>query len=255
MLNAIIIEDEKPAMELLTQILSGMPSSIFIKAKLHSVKESIAYFSEKPDADLIFSDVQLADGLAFDIFEKTSVVLPVIFITGYDKYIMKAFETNGIDYLLKPLDQKDIEKSIAKYKDLQSHFTNNRMGMPLQNLEDFIKRRKKTRLMVKSDCENVSLLLENIVLIYSQDKVVYVIDRFSKIYLSDKTLTELEEELDGNTFFRANRQYIINIGFVKNFKSFEKVKLLVETPIPHINHSIIISQESAPKFRKWMQDA
>ena len=255
MLNAIIIEDENPATELMTQILSGMPSSIFIKAKLHSVKESIAYFSKKSDADLIFSDVLLADGLSFDIFEQTSVVLPVIFITGYNKYILRAFETNGIDYLLKPLDQKDIEKSIVKYKDLQSHFTNNRMNMPLQNLEDFIKRRKKTRLMVKFGCENIPILPENIVLVYSQDKVVYVIDRFSRIYLSDKTLTDLEEELDSHTFFRANRQYIINIGFIKCFKPFQKVKLVVETCIPDINHSIVISQETAPKFRKWMQDA
>ena len=254
MLNVILIEDEKPAMELLSQILSGMPAAIFIKAKLHSVKESIAYFSEKPDADVIFSDVRLSDGLSLDIFEQAGVVLPVIFSTVYDKFIMRAFETNGIDYLLKPLDQKDIEKSIAKYNSLQSHFINNRMSMPLHNLEDFIKKRKKTRLMVKSGSENISLLPENVVLLYTLDKVVYVVDRFSKKYLSDKTLTELEEELDRNTFFRAGRQYILNIGFIKSFKPFQKVKLLVETIIPDINHSIIISQESAPKFRKWIQD-
>jgi DNA-binding LytR/AlgR family response regulator len=254
MLNAIIIEDEKPAMELMTQILSGMPSSIFIKAKLHSVKESIAYFSEKPDADVIFSDVLLPDGLSFDIFEQTGVVLPAIFVTGYDKYIMRVFETNGIDYVLKPLDQKDFEQSIVKYNGLKSHFTNSRMRMPLQNLEDFLKKRKKTRLMVKSGSENISLLLENIVMLYTVDKAVFVIDRFSTKYLSDKTLTELEEELDRRTFFRANRQYIINIGFVKSFRPCEKVKLVVETSIPDINHLIMISQETAPKFRKWMQD-
>ena len=255
MLNAILIEDEKPAMELMTRILSGMASSIFIKAKLHSVQESITYFSQRPDADVIFSDVELSDGLSFDIFEQAGVFLPVIFITGYDQYIMRAFETNGIDYLLKPLEQKDIEKSIAKYKDLQFHFTNNRMNMPLQNLEDFIKKREKTRLLVKSGSENISLLLEDIVLLYTMDKIVYVVDRLSKKYLSDKTLTELEEELDGHTFFRANRQYIINIRFIKSFKPCEKVKLLVETSVPDVNHSIVISQETAPKFRKWMQDA
>jgi len=205
--------------------------------------------------DIIFSDVLLADGLSFDIFEQAGVMLPAIFITGYDKFIMRAFETNGIDYVLKPLDKKDIEKSIVKYNGLKSHFTNNRMNMPLQNLQDFLKKRKKTRLMVKFGCEHIPILLENIVLLYTVDKVVFVIDRFSKTYLSDKTLTELEEELDRHTFFRANRQYIINIGFVKSFKPCEKVKLVVETSIPDINHSIIISQETAPKFRKWMQDA
>jgi DNA-binding LytR/AlgR family response regulator len=254
MLNIIIIEDEKPAMELLSQILGGMPADIFIKAKLNSVKESIAWFSKKQEADLVFSDVQLADGLAFDIFEQTGVGLPVIFITSYDKYIMRAFETNGIDYLLKPLDKKHIEKAIANYNSLQSHFTNNRMHLPQLNLEDFINKRKKTRLMVKSGLENVSLLFENIALFYTQDKLVYVVDRFSKKYLSDKTLTELEDQLDSQIFFRASRQYIINIGFVKNFKSFERVKLLVELSIPDQNHFITISQETAPVFRKWIQD-
>jgi len=232
-----------------------LPAAISIKAKLNSVKESIAYFAEKPEADLIFSDVQLSDGLAFDIFAQTGVELPVIFITGYDNYIMRAFETNGIDYLLKPLDKKNLEKSISRYNSLKSHFTNTRINMPVRNLEDFLYKRKRTRLIVKCGLENISLLLENIALLYTVDKLVYVVDRNSKKYLSDKTLTELEEELDGNTFFRANRQYIINIGFVKSFKPFEKVKLLVDISISDISHSIIISQESAPKFRKWMQNA
>ncbi|MEP6948059.1 MAG: response regulator, partial [Ginsengibacter sp.] len=119
MLNVIVIEDEKPAMESLSQVLGGMPADIFIKAKLNSVKESIGWFAKKQEADLVFSEVRLTDGLAFDIFEKTGVALPVIFITGDDKYIMRAFETNGIDYLLKPLDKKDIKKAIDNYNSLR----------------------------------------------------------------------------------------------------------------------------------------
>ena len=113
MLQAIIIEDEQPAMELMSQMLVQMPEAIDVKAKLGSVQESIRYLSAKPDADVIFSDVQLRDGLAFDIFEQTGAVLPVIFTTGYDKYLIKAFETNGIDYLLKPVTKTDVEQSIA----------------------------------------------------------------------------------------------------------------------------------------------
>ncbi|MEO8764166.1 MAG: LytTR family DNA-binding domain-containing protein [Ginsengibacter sp.] len=255
MLNVIIIEDEKPAMELLSQALCSLPAAISIKAKLNSVKESINYFSGKPEADLIFSDVQLSDGLAFDIFAQTGVEVPVIFITGYDNYVMRAFETNGIDYLLKPLDKDNLEKSILRYNSLKSHFSNTRLSMPLRNLEDFLCRRKKTRLIVKSGLENISLLLENVALLYTVDKVVYVIDRYSKKYLSEKTLTELEEELDYNSFFRANRQYIINIGFVKSFKPHEKVKLAVDIAISDASYAVIISQECAPKFRKWIQNA
>ncbi len=103
--------------------------------------------------------------------------------------------------------------------------------------------------------ENIAVRLEDIALIYTQNKLVYVMDRWSKKYVSDKTLSELEEELDNTIFFRVNRQYIININYVKSFKAHEKVKLLIDITIPEINHSIIISQETAPAFRKWMHDA
>lgn len=255
MLNAIIIEDEKPAMEVLEKNLSHVSSQVNIKAKLKSVKESIEYFSNEPEADLIFSDVQLSDGLSFDIFTQTDVQIPVIFITGYDEYMMMAFENNGIDYLLKPVDKNDLEKALLKYNNLQSHFLNTKVNVPVENLVKFINGRKKTRLLVKRGLENIAVLLEDIALIYTQNKLVYVIDRFSKKYLSDKTLSELEEELDDAIFFRVNRQYIININFVKSFKSYEKVKLLIDISIPEINHSIVISQETAPAFRKWMHDA
>ncbi|MGH2649468.1 MAG: LytR/AlgR family response regulator transcription factor [Ginsengibacter sp.] len=255
MLNAIIIEDEKPAMEVLAKNLSHVSTEVNIKATLSSVKESIEYFSGENEADLIFSDVQLSDGLSFDIFTQTNVRIPVIFITGYDEYMMMAFENNGIDYLLKPVDKNDLEKALLKYNKLESHFLNTKVNVPVDNLVKFISGRKKTRLLVKKGLENIAVLLDDIALIYTQNKLVYVIDRFSKKYLSDKTLSELEEELDSAVFFRVNRQYIININFVKSFKSYEKVKLVIDITIPEINHSIIISQETAPAFRKWMHDA
>ena len=103
--------------------------------------------------------------------------------------------------------------------------------------------------------ENISLRLDEIAVFYTENKIVYVVDQSGKKYLADKNLTDLEEELDENTFFRANRQYIVNINFVKGFKAYEKVKLLVDLNVPDINHCIIISQETAPAFRKWMYEA
>lgn len=255
MLNAIIIEDEKPAMEVLVKMLSEVSTQVNIKARLHSVKESIEYITSNPDADIIFSDVQLSDGLSFDIFSQTGVQIPVIFITGYDHYIMMAFENNGIDYLMKPVNKPDLDKALLKYNKLQSHFSHAMTIAPVANLEKFINGRKKTRLLVKKGLENIAVRLEDIALIYTQNKLVYVIDRCSKKYVSDKTLTELEEELDNTSFFRVNRQYIVNINYVRSFKSHEKVKLLIDITIPEINHSIVISQETAPAFRKWMHDA
>ena len=127
MLNAIIIEDEKPAMEVLAKNLLHVSSEVNIKARLTTVKESIKYFSGEHEADIIFSDIQLSDGLSFDIFTQTGVKIPVIFITGYDDYMMMAFENNGIDYLLKPVDKADIEKALLKYNKLQSHFLNTKV--------------------------------------------------------------------------------------------------------------------------------
>jgi len=112
----------------------------------------------------------------------------------------------------------------------------------------------KKRLLVKFGIESIPLLYENIVFIYTQNKIVYVIDRFSKKNITDKTLQQLEEELNKDVFFRANRQYIININFVKSFKPYEKTKIIVELTIPEINHPIIISQETAVCFRRWMHE-
>ncbi|MEP7232603.1 MAG: response regulator transcription factor [Ginsengibacter sp.] len=255
MLNTIIIEDEKPAMEVLVKMLEEISEGVNIKARLNSVKESIEFITAHPEADIIFSDVQLSDGLSFEIFKQTGVQIPVIFTTGYDKFMMMAFENNGIDYLLKPISKADLDKALMKYRKLQTHFSHTDVNAPVENLVKFISNRKKTRLLVKKGMENIALKLEDITLFYTENKVVYVLDRFSKKYISDKTLTELELELDENTFFRANRQYIININYIRGYKAYEKVKLSVDLNIPEINHSITISQETAPAFRKWMFEA
>jgi DNA-binding LytR/AlgR family response regulator len=253
MLNTIIIEDERPARENLIQALTRVSPEVKIIATLSTVKEGIDYLTTSCTADIIFSDVQLPDGLSFGIFRHAQVQVPVIFITGFDEFMMNAFEYNGIDYLLKPVDEKELEKALQKYKMLQNHFTSK--AAELSRLLGYTDSRKKSRMVVKKGMENIALQLDNIVLFYTENKVVYVIDRTGKKYLSDKNLGELEEELDENRFFRANRQYIINIDYVKGFKSFEKVKLLVDLMVSEINHSIIISQETAPAFRKWVYEA
>ncbi|MEP7251717.1 MAG: LytTR family DNA-binding domain-containing protein [Ginsengibacter sp.] len=251
MLNAIIIEDEKPAMEVLVKMLEESSADVNVMARLNTVKESIEYITSHAESDLIFSDVQLSDGLSFEIFRQTGVQTPVIFTTGYDKFMLMAFENNGIDYLLKPIHKGDLDKALLKYRKLQTHFSHVAIS-PLDNLFKFINNRKKTRVLVKRGIENIALKLDDIILFYTENKVVYVLDRFSKKYIADKTLSELEEELDDQTFFRANRQYIINVNFIRGFKPCDKVKLSVDLNVPEINHSITISQETAPAFRKWM---
>ncbi|HKZ66113.1 MAG TPA: LytTR family DNA-binding domain-containing protein, partial [Chitinophagaceae bacterium] len=195
--------------------------------------------------DLIFSDVQLPDGLSFDIFNQVSIKSPVVFVTGYDKFMLNAFEHNGIDYLLKPVDEKDLSKTLAKYKTLENHFIDNSF------IRSF-RQRFKTRLLVRRGIENIPLPVQDIAIIYTENKLVYVVDKDGKKYIADKHLAELEQELDNSIFFRVNRQYIINIGFVKSYKAYEKVKLQVDLTMSDLHHHIVVSQEMAPCFRKWI---
>lgn len=253
MLKTIIIEDERPARENLLQSLARIHEEVDVIASLGSVQESIDVLSRPIEADIIFSDVQLPDGLSFEIFRHDLVHIPTIFITGYDEFMMNAFEYNGIDYILKPVDERELEKALHKYRMLQQHFTERSSGP--NRLVSYLDGRRKTRLIVRKGMENIALPIEHIVFIYTENKIVYVIDRNGKKYLSDKNLGELETELDANRFFRANRQYIINIDHVQGFKSFDKVKLQVNLVVSGAHHPVIVSQETAPAFRKWIYEA
>jgi DNA-binding LytR/AlgR family response regulator len=253
MLKAIIIEDERPAMEALVQTLSSIAADLQVEAVLSTVSESIDYLSGAPTVDIIFSDVQLPDGLSFEIFKKIQVQIPVIFTTGYDEFMMNAFSFNGIDYLLKPIDKKELGNALGKYRNFEKHFA--AQSLRINNLVRNFETKKKNRLVVRKGMEHIALRLEDIILFYTENKLVFVIDRLGKKYLADKTLGELEEILDNNVFFRANRQYIVNINFIKGFKTYEKVKLQVDLNIPDLNHCIIVSQENSPQFKEWIFNA
>ena len=253
MLNAIIIEDEKPALQTLMEALSQVSAEVQVEAVLSSVAESIDYLSASPEIDIIFSDVQLPDGLSFEIFRETEVKIPVIFITGYDEFMVNAFTFNGIDYLLKPIDKRELDKALVKYQMLEKHFAGH--NETIKNLSKYFSSRQKNRMVVRKGLEHIALKMDDIILFYTENKLVFVIDRSGRKYITDKTLSELEEYLDSSKFFRANRQYIVNLNFIKGFKTFEKVKLQIDLMLPVPNHNIIVSQENAPQFKEWIYNA
>jgi DNA-binding LytR/AlgR family response regulator len=247
MIRAVIIEDERLIATELSNQLASLSSPVEVMAILGSVKESIEFFSEGCHADLIFSDIQLPDGLSFTIFEKIKCDTPVVFVTAFDGFIINAFEHNGIEYLLKPIDDKDLIKVVDKYKNLEKHFEQR------QKQKEFFDKRKE-RLVVKKGFANVLLKIEDIVLFYTESRVVYVLDKEGRRYMCDQNLSELETLLDDHTFFRANRQYIINIQYIRGYKTLERVKLAVDINCNESNHSIIVSQETARYFRKWINE-
>jgi len=252
MLKIVIIEDEKHAADNIINILHEVAQDVQILSVIKTVEEGLIFFSGEVHADLIFSDVQLSDGSSFEVFKQAKIDVPVIFTTAFNEFIFHAFNYNGIDYLLKPITKEDMNKALQKYQLLQQHFNNNNKAM--FNLLEYLNMKKRTRIVVKKGVENISVKLEDAVLFFTENKVVYLIDKTRKKFVVDKNLSVLETELDPSIFFRANRKYIININFVKAYKSFEKVKLVVELNLPELQHNIIVSQETAPLFRKWIAE-
>jgi DNA-binding LytR/AlgR family response regulator len=187
MLNVVIIEDEQPAINKLKDIFLELVPDINFAGVITSVEEGIAYFSQSPKQDLIFCDIQLTDGLSFEIFNSCQVDAPLIFTTAYDEFIMKAFEYNSIDYLLKPVNVHDVSKAIQKYRLLQQHF--NQTSAKLTSLLEYLGVPRKSRIIVKKGLENIALRLEEIVLFYTENKVVYLVDKHRCKYIYDRNLS------------------------------------------------------------------
>lgn len=250
MMSIAIIEDDPMSSDLLISTLDEIQEEVQIKAILRSVKDAVVFFNGKPEIDLILSDVQLLDGTTFAIFESVSVTCPIVFISAYDQYMVNAFEYAGIDYLLKPVSKETLQHSINKYKALQNHFL--AANAELKNfIQHFEKRR--TRIIVKKGYSFISLALTDVILFYTENLVVYVIDTSGNKYLIDKNLNTLEEELDPQMFFRANRQYIVNVNFIQGYKSYERVKLII-TLKKETDHLIVVGQEKAKAFRRWIAE-
>lgn len=251
-LNALVIEQENEAADCIVQNLRLLDRNIRVKARLRTVREGLHYFSYNPSPDLIFSGVQLSDGLSFEIFNQATVQAPVIFIAGYDDFVMSAFEHNGIDYLLKPVDKNRLQKAVERYRKMKDHFSNKFIAQ--NNVIKGVSLLKE-RLLVKSGRESLLLSLSDIVLFSTSAKISYAIDREGHRYITDSSLSEWQSRLDKSLFFRANRQYIVNIDFIRGYVSFDKVKLKLLLAAPQIEDKVVISQEMAPLFRSWIQGA
>jgi DNA-binding LytR/AlgR family response regulator len=248
-MKVFIVEDEKPAFENLVEELQSIDETISIMANCNSVDASIKWLNKNPQPDLILMDIQLSDGLSFNIFKECNITCPVIFTTAYDKYLTQAFEYSSIDYLLKPISQDKLRNAIKKYKVLQSHFVNNH-----SSLTDFLNNhdKKKSRILVKRGMEFQTVRVEDTCYFFTEHKLVFLVDKENRKYMAERSnLTDLEDELDRNIFYRANRKYIINANYVKRFKPLERSKISVELVLP-VNEEIIISQENSASFKKWI---
>ena len=219
------------------------------ETKQNSVKRHIADFSKEQDIDRD----QLVTESSFDLFNSTRYV-PVIFVKNDrndEPNTIEIYSGNQLSQLQENngLQGENLHAHILEGL-LKSSFIDRETGAILK-----LEEKKKTRLLVKRGVVTISLLLADIALIYTKDKLVYAIDCDAKKYLVDKTLTELEQELDDTIFFRVNRQYIVNVNFIKSFRPYKKVKLLVNVSFNELEEHVIVSQQVAPVFKKWINNA
>lgn len=249
-MKVVIVEDEKPAAEKLKLAIKKADPGIETVAVLNSVEEAIQWLLKNPQPDLIFMDIELSDGLSFEIFRKSPVQCPVIFITAYDEYWQEAFEHNSIDYLLKPVKQDKLNAALNKYELLKKHF-----AASFQQLMEWKQQESnityKKRLLVKRGLDYVSLKTEDIAYCYATHKVICLVNNQNQKFILDKSLSDLEKDLNPSVFFRVNRKYLMNINAVKRIKAFSKGKLLLGVD-PPVEEEIIISSENVTAFKEWI---
>jgi len=250
-MKAVIVEDEIIAAQNLQRLIAQVNNSIEIIAVLKSIEESVEWFSNHPNPDLVFMDIHLSDGSSFSIFEKVKIQAPIIFTTAYDEYALKAFEVSSIDYLLKPTNIKDLERAIEKF----SHYnkTNNSNEEFISNMLAMFQKEKKvykSNFLIPHKDKFIPLSVHDIAYIYSENKMAKIITFDNRIYYENDSLDEMQRQIDPSKFFRANRQFIISHRAIKDisvwFDSKLSVNLVVDIP-----EKIIVSRLRASEFKEW----
>jgi two-component system response regulator LytT len=250
-MNIIIIEDEKPAARLLQRKVEKLGLSV--KTMLHSVEEAVEWFTTNQHPDLIFLDIQLSDGLSFEIFEQIKINSAVIFTTAYDEYALRAFKLNSIDYLLKPIDEDDLEVAITKFKSQfqKSVVTNLDFEAIKRMLINPIDREYKKRFTIKMGQQLKMIAIDEVECFYSENKGTYLHALDNRDYLLDNTLEQLETELDPAAFYRVSRKFIIPLKAIKEIQLHSNSRLKVILPT-YKDDEVIVARERVNDFKEWL---
>ena len=247
----VIIEDEKPAARLLQRKVEklGYP----ITTLLHSVEESIAWFQNNPHPDLIFLDIQLSDGLSFEIFEQIDIKSAVIFTTAYDEYALRAFKLNSIDYLLKPIDEEELATAIAKFQNqFQQHNINALDFEAIKRmLVNPIAKEYRKRFSVKIGQQLKVIDVAEIECLYSENKGTYIHTLDNRDYLIDSSLEIVEAELNPKDFYRISRKFIIPMQSVKEIHVYSNSRLKISLPT-YKTDEVIVARERVSDFKEWL---
>lgn len=251
-MNIVIIEDEKPAARRLERMLNT--EGLSVMKTLHSVAKAKEWFRENEQPELIFLDIQLSDGLSFEIFEQMEITSSIIFTTAYDQYALKAFKLNSIDYLLKPIDKDALENSIKKYKHFNPAKEEQHSSIPMEQIKQLLssyQNNYKERFTVKVGQHIRSIKTEDVECFYSENKASFIYTKTGRSYPIDNSLEQLEELLDPLVFFRVSRKYYINIDSIKDILAYSNSRLKIKMN-NYQQDEIIVSRERVKEFKTWL---
>jgi two-component system response regulator LytT len=253
-MNIVIIEDEEVVANDLEMNIRKLIDEPVTLVQLRSVKEGIAYFKKNETPDLIFSDIQLGDGLSFEIFVIQPISVPVIFCTAYDEYALDAFKANGIDYILKPFTRQTLDASLQKYRQLKKVFSTDQTHQfdALMQMLSVKNTHVAASVLVYHQDKIIPVNLEDIAMCYLGNEITHLLTFSGKTFYPNKNLDELDR-LCGSSFFRANRQYLVCRKAITDVSSFFSRKLSLNLNVPFAE-KIIVSKGKAPQFLNWLSN-
>jgi two-component system, LytTR family, response regulator len=246
-MKVVIIEDEATAAARLKKMLGATAHDIEVVAVLDTLAGAKAWIRSNASPDLIFMDIQLSDGLSLDLVREVRVGCPVIFVTAYDEYWQEAFGYNGIDYVLKPVKRERLEAALGKYDELKEYFMARYRGLVEYRGGGAV----KGKFLVKRGVEYVSIRVEEIAFFHASHKLVCLVRKDGAKFILDRSLAEIEKEVDQGMFCRVNRKYLVNRAAIRKVSVLPKSKLLVEVE-PAAKEELVVSSEGSAGFKKWM---
>lgn len=248
-MKVLIIEDEQAAVRRLQKLLDEINKELKVVAALSSIEMAVGWLKENPVPDVILMDIHLADGSSFEIFQSVDISAPVIFVTAYDEYALKAFKVNAIDYLLKPIKKDELANALKKVSERVNDVEEE--GLLFQKLTEagFIK--KSRRILVKMGQAIKMIDLNQVAYFYSRDKISFAVLPENKRYPLDHSLDQIEQMIDPERFFRINRQFIINIDAIDEMIAYSKSRVKLKLK-PVSEEDAVVSKERSPEFKKWL---
>lgn len=255
-MKVLIVEDEPLAAERLVDLLKQYDGDLEILPPIESVKQAIEWFSKNDLIDLVFMDIELADGISFEIFQSVMVTAPIIFTTAYDHYAVQAFKVNSLDYLLKPFDLNDIAMAMEKY---HTHYDQAQFKAQLVTLKNVLRSLEKetgsdfkSRFVVKVGEHIKTIDIEHILFFFSEHKATFTVTTENKKYLLDYSLDQLEQLVDLSQYFRINRKYLVRLKAVEDIISYSNSRLKLVLKNCNDNQDILVSRERVADFKTWL---